>query len=70
MPWLNINPESEPYNRQELAAEIQGKYTRNLTPEDMADSYNLIEQMGCEIPPTDAPTWVEADYHDWEEDDA
>ncbi len=70
MPYISVNPDSEPFGRKMLAAEIQGKFTTDLTPEEMADSYNLIEQMGCELPPPNVRTWVAADYHDWERNDA
>lgn len=65
MTWLSINPDSEPFDRRMLAAEIQGKLvTSNLTPQEMAEAYNLIEQMGCELPPPGQRTWIAADFHE------
>jgi hypothetical protein len=70
MTWLSINPDSEPYNRLRLAADIQGKFNSVLiTPEELAESYNLIEQMGCELPSPGQPVIVPADSHDWEDDE-
>lgn len=70
MTWLSINPDSEPFGRRMLAAEIQGKLiTSNLTPQEMAEAYNLIEQMGCAIPPPGTRSWIPADSHDWKADE-
>jgi hypothetical protein len=69
MTWLSINPDSEPYNRLHLAGQIQGKFSGELTPEELAEAYNLIEQMGCVVPQPGARTWIPADSHDWEADE-
>jgi hypothetical protein len=70
MPYLSINPDSETHSRKRLAADIQGKLSVcDLTPQELADGFNLIEQIGCEIPPAGAPTLIPADYHEWGEEE-
>jgi|GEM_PF-5123914 hypothetical protein len=70
MTWLSVNPDSEPYNRLRLAADIQGKWSvESLTPQEVAQSYNLIEKMGCELPPPNQSATLKADWHDGDEED-
>jgi hypothetical protein len=66
MPYISVNPDpsNEPYNRRLLAATIHGKLSSDLTSTELAEAYNLVEDMGCELPPPDVSVTILADGHD------
>ncbi len=43
MTWLSINPKSESYAAVKLAAHIIGTTPEDITPSEMADAYNQVE---------------------------
>jgi hypothetical protein len=42
MPWISINPDSEPRTSVEAAAYIIGVEPEEITPTQMAMAYNLL----------------------------
>lgn len=50
MPWISINPDSEPESSRNLAAYIINTNPKTITPEQMADAYNEADEYHKDVP--------------------
>jgi hypothetical protein len=62
MPWISINPDSEPRTSVEAAAYIIGVEPEEITPTQMAIAYNLLNPTVTEVETTPSTGWTKRTF--------
>jgi hypothetical protein len=62
MPWISINPDSEPQTAVEAAAYIIGVEPEEMTPTQMAVAYNLVNPTSSEEETVPSTGWTKRTF--------
>jgi hypothetical protein len=62
MPWISINPDSEPKTSVEAAAYIIGVEPEEITPTQMAVAYNLVNPTSDEEETASSTGWTKKTF--------
>jgi hypothetical protein len=62
MPWISINPDSEPKTTVEAAAYIIGVEKKEITSTQMATAYNLLNPTSSEEETASSTGWTKKTF--------
>jgi hypothetical protein len=62
MPWISINPDSEPKTTVEAAAYIIGVEPEEMTPTQMAIAYNLLNPTSSSEETASSTGWTKKTF--------
>jgi hypothetical protein len=62
MPWISINPDSEPKTSVEAAAYIIGVEPEEITPTQMATAYNMVNPTNSSEETASSTGWTKKTF--------